>query len=163
MYYETFIHTTIPRPSSVQASNNKAYARASNAAYRKRGFEDAIRISKYAQALLDPESLEHDPFYNQLQEQWLSFTDTLTGSLDDTEAELFNTLVMSFLEYQGLDSRDLEITGQEPGTMEEDINLRTWERYQATMEKVDQILATSHPQRYSPPLLSSLSYNYSHT
>ncbi|KAG2172579.1 hypothetical protein INT44_002594 [Umbelopsis vinacea] len=124
-----------------QLSNAKAYAKASNEAYRKRGFEDAIRISKYAQALLDPESLEHDPFYNHLQEQWLSFTDTITGSLDEQQAELFNTLVMSFLEYQGMDDRDLEITSQEQDSTE-DKNLRqpTWERYRDAMEKVNQIL-----------------------
>jgi hypothetical protein len=124
-----------------QSSNAKAYAKASNEAYRKRGFEDAIRISKYAQALLDPESLEHDPFYNHLQEQWLSFTDSIAGSLDEQQAELFNALVMSFLEYQGMDNRDLEITSQEQGTTE-GLNLRqpTWERYRDAMDKVDQIL-----------------------
>lgn len=91
--------------------------------------------------MLDPESLEHDPFYNHLQEQWLSFTDTITGSLDEQQAELFNALVMSFLEYQGMDNRDLEITSEEQGSAEE-LNLRqpTWERYRDSMGKVDQIL-----------------------
>jgi hypothetical protein len=142
-------------PWYFQASNAKAYAKASNSAYRKRGFEDAIRISKYAQALLDPESLEQDPFYNHLQEQWLSFTDTITGRLDEQEAELFNTLVMSFLEYQGLDNRDLEISGQEQG-FTEDLNLRipTWERYREAMKKANHILSLANQQDqawYSPP------------
>jgi hypothetical protein len=78
-----------------------------------------------------------------LQEQWLSFTDTITGSLDEEQAELFNSLVMSFLEYQGVDSRDLEITGQQQDSTE-DLNLRqpTWERYRDCMDKVYQILVS---------------------
>lgn len=92
-----------------------------------------MRVSKYAQALLDPESLEQDPFYSQLQEQWLSFTDTVTGALDEDEAELFNAVVMSFLEYQGLDQRDLAMTEVEQNLKEENLRKPVWQRYKEAL------------------------------
>ncbi|KAG2181396.1 hypothetical protein INT43_008979 [Umbelopsis isabellina] len=120
-------------------ANGKAYSKALNPAYRKRGFEDALRISKYAQALLDPDTLEHDPFYSQLQEQWLSFTDTVTGSLDEEEAELFNAVVMSFLEYQGLDQRDLVIADVEQNLKEENLRKPVWQRYKEALFEMEQV------------------------
>jgi isocitrate dehydrogenase kinase/phosphatase len=98
-----------------------------------------LKISKYAQALLDPETLEHDPFYSQLQEQWLSFTDTLTGSLDEEEAELFNAVVMSFLEYQGLDQQDLGIMDLKQNIREENLRKPVWQRYKESMFTMEQL------------------------
>jgi hypothetical protein len=54
---------------------------------------------------------------------------------------------MSFLEYQGLDNRDLEISEQEQG-FTEDLNLRipTWERYREAMKRANHILSLANQQ-----------------
>lgn len=125
--------------------NETAYKKASNESYRTRGLEDAIRIAYQAQTIIGPDNIQNDQIYQSLGELWLSFTEQqIVGSLTDTQVELLNTLVMTYLEGQGGGSVGIPSRSESPVKQsdddERDHHLPLWQKYQQVCSRSEQLL-----------------------
>lgn len=50
--------------------------------------------------IIGPENLADDALYSELRDKWLSFSESQGSGLEDTQAELLNNLMISYLEGQ---------------------------------------------------------------
>ncbi|KAI7896243.1 uncharacterized protein EV154DRAFT_412048 [Mucor mucedo] len=128
--------------------NKAAYKKASNESYRTRGLEDAIRIAYQAQTIIGPDNIQTDQIYQSLGELWLTFTEqqNVGSSLTDTQVELLNTLVMTYLEGQGGGSIGIPSRGESPVDNsvddEKDNDLPLWQKYQQVCSQSEHVLTT---------------------
>lgn len=50
--------------------------------------------------IIGPENLADDALYSELRDKWLTFSESQGSSLEETQAELLNALMISYLEGQ---------------------------------------------------------------
>ncbi|KAI8328692.1 hypothetical protein EDC96DRAFT_452724 [Choanephora cucurbitarum] len=119
---------------SLKVLNELAYAKAINPAYRMRGLEDGLRIAQQAQSMIaDSTSTEGDVVHQQLQNRWLSFTDEIEGELSEQEANLLNTMIMTWFEGQSTEER---VVGSKPLTLD----MPLWQKYQQLRDTSESML-----------------------
>ncbi|CAO3630898.1 unnamed protein product [Cunninghamella echinulata] len=83
----------------IKILNKEAYKKACNISYQERGLEDGIKVANQAYQVMGNEvGEERSQFFTELSECWLTFAELQSGSLENKQAELLNTLVMIYFD-----------------------------------------------------------------
>lgn len=78
--------------------DESAYKKACSTAYSTRGLHEATMLVHNAQTIIGPDRLVTDDLFNDMRERWLKFGETASLTLQQSQADLLNTLIMAFLE-----------------------------------------------------------------
>lgn len=129
--------------SLFQVLNKAAFAKALNESYRSRGLEDALRLAHQAHAIIGPDAISNDSTYESLRELWLRFGEQdNSNKLTDDQANLLNTLVMTYLEGQsGQSGEDVNKAESLVFDASKECDDRPlWERYKQISYQAEQLL-----------------------
>ncbi|KAI8382300.1 hypothetical protein BD560DRAFT_323363 [Blakeslea trispora] len=118
---------------ALKALNDLVFAKAINPAYRFSGLQDGVRVAQQAQSMMGPDT-EQEEVYQSLQNQWLSFTDQIKDELTEEEANLLNTLIMTWIE-GGSENEKIDSVP----VISSDLPL--WQKYQQLRETSELILS----------------------
>ncbi|KAG1472145.1 hypothetical protein G6F56_001715 [Rhizopus delemar] len=127
--------------------NKAAFNKALNVSYRSRGLEDALRIAHQAHAIIGPDAISNDSTYESLRELWLNFGEQdNTDKLTDTQTDLLNTLVMTYLEGQSGQSIDPMDRTPFPGLNinEKSKEFPLWVQYKQAYDEAETLLKQNH-------------------
>ncbi|KAG1175303.1 hypothetical protein G6F36_011119 [Rhizopus arrhizus] len=127
----------------LEVLNKAAFAKALNESYRSRGLEDALRLAHQAHAIIGPDAISNDSTYESLRELWLRFGEQdNSNKLTDDQANLLNTLVMTYLEGQsGQSGEDVNKAESLVFDASKECDDRPlWERYKQISYQAEQLL-----------------------
>ncbi|KAI9007029.1 hypothetical protein CLU79DRAFT_778953 [Phycomyces nitens] len=125
--------------------NAAAYQKVKHPSYRTRGLEDALWIAHQAHTIIGPELLGIDPVFGQLGEIWFGLTDEIgeqpSTGLTAVQAELLNTLMMTYLDGQTGYVKEPEVTAEEDSD-----GVAVWEMYRQGYRDANQVLEQINKQ-----------------
>lgn len=108
-----------------------------------------MRIAYQAQTVIGPDKLQKDQVYSSLGEKWLTFTEQSNVTLTQCQAELLNTLVMTYLEGQSSGAiSNVHSRSESPAQLSDDeddnegvSDIPLWQKYQQVCSESEHILA----------------------